>query len=197
MLLLDEPTNYLDLEGTIWLKSFIRSYRHTILMVSHDRDLLNEAVDSILHLDQGKLTLYEGNYDQFERQRREKQALQRQAEEEAGRTAPAHAGVVDRFRYKASKARQAQSRLKALAKLEPIADIVEDRVAPFFFPNPEKPLAPPIIRWEEASVGYEPGKPILKRSHCGSIPMTASRFWVPTATANRHLRSFCAASSTQ
>src|SRR5438105_9893515 len=75
LLLLDEPTNYLDLEGTIWLKSFIRNYRHTILMVSHDRDLLNEAVDSILHLDRGKLTFYQGNYDQFERQRREKQAL--------------------------------------------------------------------------------------------------------------------------
>src|SRR5438105_3147942 len=75
VLLLDEPTNYLDLEGTIWLKDFIRKYRHTILLVSHDRDLLNEAVDAILHLDQGKLTFYQGNYDQFERQRREKQAL--------------------------------------------------------------------------------------------------------------------------
>ena len=75
VLLLDEPTNYLDLEGTIWLKSFIRNYRHTILMVSHDRDLLNDAVDAILHLDRRKLTLYQGNYDQFERQRREKQAL--------------------------------------------------------------------------------------------------------------------------
>ncbi len=162
VLLLDEPTNYLDLEGTIWLKSFIRSYRHTILMVSHDRDLLNEAVDSILHLDKGKLTIYVGNYDSFERQRCEKQALQVKLKKKQEEQRQHMQEYVDRFRYKASKARQAQSRLKALARLEPIADIVEDRVAPFFFPDPEKPLAPPIIRWEGASVGYEPGKPILK-----------------------------------
>ena len=154
VLLLDEPTNYLDLEGTIWLKSFIRDYPHTILMVSHDRDLLNEAVGAILHLDRGKLTLYQGNYDNFERQRREQQALTLKLKKKQEEQRKHMEAFVERFRYKASKARQAQSRLKALAKLEPIADVVEDRVAPFHFPNPEKPLAPPLVRWDKASVGY-------------------------------------------
>ena len=162
VLLLDEPTNYLDLEGTIWLKSYIRDYPHTILLVSHDRDLLNEAVDSILHLDQGKLTIYVGNYDNFERQRREKQALTLKMKKKQEEQRDHMQAFVDRFRYKASKARQAQSRLKALAKLEPIADMVENRVAPFLFPNPEKALAPPLVRWDKASVGYGDGPPVLK-----------------------------------
>ncbi len=162
VLLLDEPTNYLDLEGTIWLQSFIRDYPHTILMISHDRDLLNQAVNSILHLDRGKLVFYQGNYDSFERQRREKQALtvkQQRKQEDQRKHMMA---FVERFRYKASKARQAQSRLKALSKLEPIAEIVTDRVAPFFFPNPEKAIAPPLARWEKTSVGYAEGQPVLK-----------------------------------
>lgn len=162
VLLLDEPTNYLDLEGTIWLKSFIRDYQHTVLMVSHDRDLLNDAVGAILHLDRGKLALYQGNYDQFERQRREKQALTlklRKKQDEQRRHMQA---FIDRFRYKASKARQAQSRLKALARLEPIAEVVDDHVAPFIFPNPEKALAPPLVRFEHVAVGYEPGSPVLR-----------------------------------
>ncbi len=162
VLLLDEPTNYLDLERTIWLKSFIRDYPHTILMVSHDRDLLNEAVDAILHLDRGKLTLYQGNYDSFERQRREKQALTQKLKKKQDDQRSHMMEYVERFRYKASKASQAQSRLKALAKLEPIADMVEDRVAPFLFPDPEKALAPPLVRWDHAAAGYAPGKPVLK-----------------------------------
>jgi len=162
VLLLDEPTNYLDLEGTIWLKSFIRAYPHTILMVSHDRDLLNDAVGAILHLERGKLTLYQGNYDSFERQRREQQALTLKLKKKQEDTRKHMEAFVERFRYKASKARQAQSRLKALAKLEPIADVIEDRVAPFHFPNPPKPLAPPLVRWDNASVGYAEGKPILR-----------------------------------
>ena len=162
VLLLDEPTNYLDLEGTIWLQSFIRDYPHTILMVSHDRDLLNEAADAILHLDRGKLTLYQGNYDNFERQRREKLALTQKMKKKQDDQRAHMLEYIERFRYKASKARQAQSRLKALAKIEPIADIVEDRVAPFRFPNPEKALAPPLVRWEKASVGYSPDKPVLR-----------------------------------
>jgi ATP-binding cassette subfamily F protein 3 len=162
VLLLDEPTNYLDLEGAIWLKSFIGDYPHTVLMVSHDRDFLNDAVDSILHLDRGKLTLYSGNYDSFERQRREKQALQMKLKKKQEEQRQHMQAYVDRFRYKASKARQAQSRLKALAKLEPIADVVEDRVAPFLFPNPEKPIAPPAIRWDKVAVGYTETKPVLK-----------------------------------
>jgi ATP-binding cassette subfamily F protein 3 len=162
VLLLDEPTNYLDLEGTIWLKSYIRDYPHTILLVSHDRDLLNEAVDSILHLDQGKLTIYVGNYDNFERQRREKQALTLKMKKKQEEQRDHMQAFVDRFRYKASKARQAQSRLKALSKLQPIADMVESRVAPFLFPNPERAIAPPLVRWEKASVGYGDGPAILK-----------------------------------
>ncbi|HMT14679.1 MAG TPA: ABC-F family ATP-binding cassette domain-containing protein, partial [Aestuariivirga sp.] len=162
VLLLDEPTNYLDLEGAIWLKSYIRDYPHTILMVSHDRDLLNEAVDSILHLDQMKLTLYAGTYDSFERQRREQQALSVKLKKKQDDQRAHMQAYVDRFRYKASKARQAQSRLKALARLEPIADVVADRVAPFDFPSPEKPLAPPLVGWDKASVGYTPGKTVLR-----------------------------------
>ncbi len=162
VLLLDEPTNYLDLEGTIWLKTYIKDYPHTILMVSHDRDLLNDAVDGILHLDQSKLTLYAGNYDNFERQRREKQALTVKLKKKQDDQRDHMMAFVERFRSKASKARQAQSRLKALSKLEPIADMVENRVAPFFFPNPEKPVAPPAVRWDKVSVGYTPERTVLR-----------------------------------
>jgi ATP-binding cassette subfamily F protein 3 len=162
VLLLDEPTNYLDLEGTIWLKSFIRDYPHTVLMVSHDRDLLNEAVGAILHMERGKLTLYQGNYDNFERQRREKLALTQKMKKKQDDQRAHMMAYVDRFRYKASKARQAQSRLKALAKLEPIPDLVEERVAPFRFPDPEKALAPPLVRWDKASVGYAADTPVLR-----------------------------------
>jgi ATP-binding cassette subfamily F protein 3 len=162
VLLLDEPTNYLDLEGTIWLKAHIRDYPHTILIVSHDRDLLNDSVDGILHLDRGKLFFYAGNYDDFERQRREKQALTSKLKKKQDEQRAHMEAFVERFRYKASKARQAQSRLKALAKLQPIADMVDDRVAPFHFPDPEKPVAPPAVRWEKAAVGYTEGRPVLR-----------------------------------
>jgi len=154
VLLLDEPTNYLDLEGSIWLQSYIKDYPHTILLVSHDRDLLNIAVDSILHLDQLKLTLYQGNYDIFERQRREKQALNVKMKRKQDEQRAHMQAFVDRFKAKASKARQAQSRMKALAKLEPIADLVEDRVAPIVFPNPERKIAPPAVAWDKCGVGY-------------------------------------------
>ncbi len=162
LLLLDEPTNYLDLEGTLWLMEYLARYPHMVLVISHDRDLLNQSVDHILHLDQGKLTLYRGGYDQFERQRREKQALQlklRKKQEDERRHLQA---FVDRFKAKASKARQAQSRLKRLEKLEPVAAIVDTDVVPFDFPSPERPLSPPIIAMEGASVGYDE-KPILTR----------------------------------
>ena len=122
LLLLDEPTNYLDLEGTLWLESYLSRYPRGVLLISHDRDLLNRAVDGIVHLDQGKLVYYRGGYDQFDRQRRERQALQlkmRKKQEDQRRHMEA---FVERFRSKASKARQAQSRLKALARLEPIVD---------------------------------------------------------------------------
>jgi ATP-binding cassette, subfamily F, member 3 len=162
VLLLDEPTNYLDFEGTIWLKSFLKTYPHTIVLISHDRDLLNDVVTCIVHVDQMKLTIYQGNYDTFDRQRREQQALTVKLRKKQQDQRDHMQAYVDRFRYKASKARQAQSRLKALEKLEPIADIVEDRVVPFRFPSPERELAPPLINLDKVAVGYEPGKSILR-----------------------------------
>jgi len=163
VLLLDEPTNYLDLEGVIWLKSYLRTYRATVVVVSHDRDLLNAVVDSILHLDRGKLTLWQGDYDSFERQRREQQALNAAMRKKQDAQRKHMQAFVDRFRYKASKARQAQSRLKALAKLEPPPDLVAERGVRLAFPNPERALAPPLLRFSEAAAAYDPAKPVLKR----------------------------------
>jgi ATP-binding cassette, subfamily F, member 3 len=161
LLLLDEPTNYLDLEGALWLEARLKKYPHTAMIVSHDRELLNNSVDSILHLSAGKLTLYSGGYNQFETQRAEKTRLQAatRAKQEAER---AHLQqFIDRFRAKASKATQAQSRIKRLAKLEPIAAPVEERVTPFTLPSPRRPLAPPLVQLEAAAVGYD-GPPVLR-----------------------------------
>ncbi len=162
VLLLDEPTNYLDLEGTLWLETYLRTYPHTLVIVSHDRDLLNGAVNSILHLERGKLTLYSGGYDDFEEARRERQRLElrlkRKQDEERRRIQ----AFIDRFKAKATKAAQAQSRIKALAKMQPIAAQLEDRVAPFHLPQPTKPLASPLLRLEEAAVGYTPNRPVLR-----------------------------------
>ena len=161
LLLLDEPTNYLDLEGAMWLEARLRKYPHAALIISHDRELLNNSVDHILHLHDGKLDLYTGGYDDFERRRAEKARLisASRAKQEAER---AHLqSFVDRFRAKASKAAQAQSRMKRLAKLEPIAAVTEERVAPFTLPSPVRPLAPPLMRLEGADVGYG-GEPVLR-----------------------------------
>ncbi len=155
LLLLDEPTNYLDLEGALWLEARLKKYPHTALIISHDRELLNNSVDAILHLSNGKLDLYTGGYDAFELLRAEKARLQTatRAKQEAER---AHLQkFIDRFRAKASKATQAQSRIKRLAKLAPIAEIVEERVAPFTLPSPARPLAPPLLQLERAAVGYD------------------------------------------
>jgi ATP-binding cassette subfamily F protein 3 len=163
LLLLDEPTNYLDLEGTLWLNAFLARYRHTVVVISHDRTLLDAAVDSIVHLDAGKLTLYRGGYSQFERQRSERQALQlklRKKQQEQRRHMEA---FVERFRAKASKARQAQSRLKAIERMAPIPEAVEDHVLPFSIPDPARPAAPPLIAMDDVSVGYEAGTPVLRR----------------------------------
>jgi ATP-binding cassette subfamily F protein 3 len=161
LLLLDEPTNYLDLEGALWLEARLKKYPHTALIISHDRELLNNSVDAILHLREGKLDLYTGGYDDFEKRRGEKARLQSatRAKQEAER---AHLqSFVDRFRAKASKAAQAQSRMKRLAKLEPVAAVIEERVAPFTLPSPPRPLAPPLLQLEGASVGYD-GKAVLR-----------------------------------
>ena len=161
ILLLDEPTNYLDLEGTLWLESHLKAYPHTVVLVSHDRDLLNRAVGAILHLDRGKLTIYTGGYDDFEETRREKQRLELKLKKKQDDQRRHLQAFIDRFKAKASKAAQAQSRVKALAKMQPIAAQVDDRVSPFFLPNPQKVIASPLIRLEGASAGYEASKPVL------------------------------------
>ncbi|MEX0955622.1 MAG: ABC-F family ATP-binding cassette domain-containing protein [Rhizobiaceae bacterium] len=163
LLLLDEPTNYLDLEGTLWLENYLGTYPYTVLLISHDRDLLNRAVSSIVHLDRKKLTLWRGGYDQFERQRAEKMELLEKSRVKQEAARKHMESFVERFRYKASKARQAQSRLKALEKLKPIEAMGDDTVMPFRFPRPEKTVASPIIAIEGGAVGYTPGDPILSR----------------------------------
>ena len=162
LLLLDEPTNYLDLEGTLWLENFVQRYPYTVLVISHDRDVLNNAVNAIVHLDQKKLNFYRGDYDQFERQRAEKLELLQKSIVKQEAAKKHMEAFVERFRAKASKARQAQSRLKALERMSPIQGIVEEHVTPFVFDAPEKQPASPIIAMEKVAVGYQPGRPILQ-----------------------------------
>jgi ATP-binding cassette, subfamily F, member 3 len=163
LLLLDEPTNFLDLEGTLWLKEHLARYPRMVILISHDRDLIDHAVNWILYLEAGKLTLYRGGYSAFERQRAERQALDRKLAKTQERERARLTAFVERFRAKATKARQAQSRLKLLAKLEPPAAVVAQEVIPIEFPPPAKPLSPPIIACEDVAVGYEPGRPVLRR----------------------------------
>ncbi|WP_343313976.1 ABC-F family ATP-binding cassette domain-containing protein [Brucella sp. BE17] len=162
LLLLDEPTNYLDLEGVLWLVDYVKRYPHTVLIISHDRDLLNSATTSIMHLDQKKISFWRGNYDQFERQRHEMLELQQKAHVKQEAHRKHMEAFVDRFRAKASKARQAQSRMKALEKLKPIDLYIESNVQPFRFVDAEKKAASPIIALDGADVGYVPGKPVLR-----------------------------------
>ena len=163
LLLLDEPTNYLDLEGTLWLEDHLANYPRTVIVISHDRDLLDTSVDQILHLDRGQLTLYKGTYSSFEEQRATREMLdakhaKRQADERKRLQA-----FVDRFKAKASKARQAQSRVKMLERMKPVTALVTQDVHEISFPKPEKTLSPPIIALDNVSVGYEPAKPVLSR----------------------------------
>src|SRR5271169_711564 len=153
LLLLDEPTNYLDLEGTLWLEDHLANYPRTVIVISHDRDLLDTSVDQILHLDRGKLTLYKGTYSSFEEQRAKRQADERKRLQ----------AFVDRFKAKASKARQAQSRVKMLERMKPVTALVTQDVREISFPIPEKMLSPPIIAVDDVSVGYDPKKPVLNR----------------------------------
>jgi ATP-binding cassette subfamily F protein 3 len=161
LLLLDEPTNYLDLEGTLWLQEHLARYPKTMIVISHDRDLLDNAVGHILSLEARKLTLYRGGYSQFERQRRERMMLDQKMVKKQEAERKHIQAFVDRFRAKASKARQAQSRLKMLARMEPIVSLVTEEVRPIAFPVPEKLLSPPIIATEDVAVGYDPGHPVL------------------------------------
>ena len=161
LLLLDEPTNHLDLEATLWLENYLKSYAFTVVIVSHDRDLLNGAVNRILHLDQGKLTLYTGGYDDFERLRRERLTIQTKMHARQQAQVRHMEKYIDRFRYQASKARQAQSRIKALERMQPIAAVIEERTTEIHFPNPPR-ASPPLINLDNVSAGYEPGNPILR-----------------------------------
>ncbi|MDA4846978.1 ABC-F family ATP-binding cassette domain-containing protein [Hoeflea poritis] len=163
LLLLDEPTNYLDLEGTLWLEDYVRRYPHTVIIISHDRDLLNRAVNSIVHLERKKLVFYRGPFDQFERQRAAARELQMKAREKQQARRKHMEAFVERFRYKASKARQAQSRLKAIERLGDISAVVEEHVQGFAFQAPKKQPASPIIKLEGVSVGYNPGDSVLSR----------------------------------
>jgi len=161
LLLLDEPTNFLDMEGALWLEARLRKYPRTALIISHDRELLDHSVDAILHLTEGRLDYYAGGFSSFEHQRAERLRLQAATRVKIEAKRAHMQSFVDRFRATASKARQAQSRMKMIAKLEAAPSVVEDNVAPFLLPSPEKPLAPPLVRLEGVSVGYG-GPPILK-----------------------------------
>jgi ATP-binding cassette subfamily F protein 3 len=159
LLLLDEPTNYLDLEGTVWLESFLGRYPHTVLLISHDRGLLNRVPRAILHLADRRLTLYGGAYEVFDRERRARLETQMAMKRKQDLQRAHIQAFVDRFRYKASKAKQAQSRLRILEKLEPIAAVSEAEVAGFHFPQAEA-LSPPIVSMDGAATGYG-GPPVL------------------------------------
>ena len=160
-LLLDEPTNHLDLEAALWLEAYLKAWPGTLLVISHDRRFLNEVVEGIVHLAELKLTRYVGNYDRFERTRRERmmhEAKQREKQEDERARIKS---FVDRFRAKASKAKQAQSRLKMLERMEPIAAAMEDRSITFSFPEAIE-LPPPLIAIQGVDVGYTPGEPVLR-----------------------------------
>jgi ATP-binding cassette subfamily F protein 3 len=153
LLLLDEPTNHLDLEAAIWLEEHLRRYPRTLIMVSHDRDFLNSVPQKTCHLEGRKLTLYAGGYDQFERIRRERLVLEEKARQRQSAERAHIQSFVDRFRYKASKARQAQSRIKMLERMEPIAQALVEPEIRFSFPAAAVP-APPMITMDAAKTGY-------------------------------------------
>jgi len=161
LLLLDEPSNHLDLEAVLWLEDFLKSYPAMILIISHERDFLNNVVDQILHLDRGKLILYPGGYDAFERQRAERQAQQAAAREKQLAERAKLQDYVARNSARASTAKQAQSRAKALARMQPIAAVVDDPSLSFDFPNPDE-LRSPLVTLDMAGVGYG-DSPVLTR----------------------------------
>jgi len=160
LLLLDEPTNHLDLEATLWLENYLANWRGTMLVISHDRTLLNASVDQIIHLQATKLTRYAGGYDRFEKTRAERLANEAKMRTKQIAAQRHIQSFVDRFRAQANKAKQAQSRLKMLARMQPITSMMEERTIAFDFPKPEA-LPPPVISLEETEVGYEEGNPVL------------------------------------
>ncbi len=162
VLLLDEPTNHLDFESMIWLENFLARYRDTMIIISHDRDILNKTVDHIVHLDNKKLTHYTGTYDQFERTRAEKQMNQQALHEKQMAQKAQMMKFIDRFRASATKARQAQSRLKALERMDIVDAVMAQRVTSFAFPQP-KEIKSPLVRLENVDAGYTAHKPVLQK----------------------------------
>ncbi|MEO5808896.1 MAG: ABC-F family ATP-binding cassette domain-containing protein, partial [Sphingomicrobium sp.] len=162
VLLLDEPSNHLDLEATLWLENFLKSYAGTLIVISHERDLLNNVVDTILHLAGGKIALYAGAYDDFERQRAERAAQIASARAAQDAQRARLQDYVARNSARASTAKQAQSRAKMLAKMQPIAALVDDPSLSFDFPSPAE-LKPPLITLDMASVGYAADTPVLRK----------------------------------
>ena len=163
LLLLDEPTNYLDLEGTLWLEDHLANYPRTVIVISHDRDLLDTSVDQILHLDRRQLTLYKGTYSSFEEQRATREMLDAKHAKRQDAERKRLQAFVDRFKAKASKARQAQSRVKMLERMKPVTALVTQDVREISFPVTEKMLSPPIIAVDNVSIGYDPKRPVLNR----------------------------------
>jgi ATP-binding cassette, subfamily F, member 3 len=162
LLLLDEPSNHLDLEATLWLENFLKSYPSMMVVISHERDLLNNVVDNILHLEGGQVTLYAGGYDAFERQRAERAAQLAAAKAAQDAQRAKLQDYIARNSARASTAKQAQSRAKALAKMQPVQAMVDDPTLSFDFPSPDA-LKPPLVTLDLASVGYAPGNPVLER----------------------------------
>ena len=162
ILLLDEPTNHLDLEAIMWLETYLANYPHTLLIISHDREVLNKCIDHVIHVDKKKLKIYTGNYDTFERERAEALGLQQKMHEKQQVERAHMQKFVDRFKAKASKASQAQSRIKALEKMDIVDAVIAERSVRFTFPNP-KEIASPMISIDKADIGYTEGQPILNK----------------------------------
>lgn len=161
VLLLDEPTNHLDLEAIMWLEAYLAEYPHTLMIISHDRDLLNKCIDHVIHVDKQQLTLYTGNYDTFERERSARLGLQQKIFEKQQAQRAHMQKFIDRFRASATKATQAQSRIKALERMDLVDAVIADRAVRFSFPSPEK-IPSPMLSLTKADVGYTPGAPILR-----------------------------------
>ena len=161
ILLLDEPTNHLDLEAIMWLERYLIDYPHTLLIISHDREVLNKCIDHVVHVDRQKLKMYTRNYDTFERERAEALGLQQKMFEKQQAERAHMQKFVDRFKAQASKARQAQSRMKALERMDIVNAVIADRAVHFTFPNPPE-IASPMISMNHADIGYAPGQPVLR-----------------------------------
>ena len=166
LLLLDEPTNHLDFEAIVWLEAYLQNYEHTFIIISHDRETLNKVVTHIAHLDQLKLTLYTGNYDQFENAHAQKRLGHQALFDKQQAHKKKMMEFVDRFGAKASKAKQAQSRLRAIERMDMVDALIAERSTSFKFPQPEQ-ISSPIITMDDVDVGYEAGKPILRKINIG------------------------------